>query len=191
VAGDVGSEDADLAVGDLTSGAGVLPRHAAGRLTLLEKAVDPLRGSTIDHQHGVRIGQMLHDIPTDDVTQCIRAPAVAAQQPLLAPWTGISGCFGPHPAGLAPFVTKAARQGTARRSPPSDAGRTADGAAPSPPAARTQTARACLQSMHLPHHELRIMVPYRFEVSVRAQGQNHNCSTRACRQLSQMTLAAS
>ena len=78
VAGNVRGEDADLAVGDLTSGAGVLPRHAAGRLALLEKTVDPLRGSTIDHQHGVRVGQMFHDIPTDDVTQCIRAPAVAA-----------------------------------------------------------------------------------------------------------------
>ena len=53
VARHIGGEDADLAVGDLARRAGVLPRHAARRLALLEKA------GLIDHQHRISVGQVL------------------------------------------------------------------------------------------------------------------------------------
>src|SRR4029077_16267966 len=63
VARDVGSEDADLAVGDLACGTSILPRHSARRLALLEKA------GLVDHQDRIVIRQMLDDIITDDIAQ--------------------------------------------------------------------------------------------------------------------------
>ena len=45
----VGSEDADLAVRNLACRTGVLPRHAARRLALLEKA------SLVDDEHRIII----------------------------------------------------------------------------------------------------------------------------------------
>ena len=52
----VGSEDSDLAVRDLARRTSVLPRHAAPRLALLEKA------GLVDHHDRIVIRQMLDDI---------------------------------------------------------------------------------------------------------------------------------
>src|ERR1700726_4933379 len=67
----VGSEDADLAVGDLACGTSVLPRHPARRLALLEKA------GLVDHEHRIVIRQMLDDIIADDIAQTISIPIPA------------------------------------------------------------------------------------------------------------------
>src|SRR5680860_633791 len=53
VARNVGSEDPDLTVGDLTCRTSVLPGHPARCLALLEKA------GLVDHQHRIVIRQML------------------------------------------------------------------------------------------------------------------------------------
>jgi len=71
--------------------------HATGCLALLEKA------RLVDHQHGVRIGQGLDRVLTDDVAQSIRLPVTAPEHRLLTPGPRITGCLGSHPAGLAPL----------------------------------------------------------------------------------------
>jgi hypothetical protein len=90
----VGSEDADLAVRDLTCRTSVLPRHPARRFALLEKA------GLVDHQHRIVIRQMLDDIVADDVAQGISVPIPTTQNCLLPPWARIAGCLRAHPAGL-------------------------------------------------------------------------------------------
>jgi hypothetical protein len=52
----VGSENTDLAVGNLTRRTRVLPRHPARCLALLEKA------GFIDHQHCILVCEMFGDI---------------------------------------------------------------------------------------------------------------------------------
>jgi hypothetical protein len=94
---DVGREDPDLAVGDLARRAGVLARHTAGRLALLEKA------SFVEHQHRVRSGQRLQRTIAHDVAQHVRLPAATAEDRLLPPWPRVARRLGPHPTGLAPL----------------------------------------------------------------------------------------
>jgi hypothetical protein len=94
---DVGGEHADLAVGDLACRAGVLPLHAAGRGALLEKA------GLVQHQHGIGCCQGLEGVVAHQVAQRVGIPAATAQHRLLPPGAGITGRFGAHPAGLAPF----------------------------------------------------------------------------------------
>src|SRR5271156_3088209 len=96
----VGSEHADLAVRNLPCRAGVLPRHAARRLALLEKA------SLVDHQHRIVICQMLYDIVAHDIAQGIRIPIPATKDRLLPPWTRIASRLRAHPAGLALLIAE-------------------------------------------------------------------------------------
>src|SRR5260370_18356011 len=80
VARNVGSEDSDLTVRDLTRRTGVLPRHSAPCLALLEKA------GLVDHEHRIVIRQVLNDIVPDDVAQGISVPIPTTQNCLLPPW---------------------------------------------------------------------------------------------------------
>jgi hypothetical protein len=109
VARDIGGEYADLAVGDLAGRAGVLPRHPAGGLALLEKS------GLVDHQDRILLRQRLDDIVAHDLAQRIGLPAAAAKDRLLAPRAGITGCLGPHPSGLAPFTAEQTVQEQPRR----------------------------------------------------------------------------
>jgi len=104
VARNVGSEDADLAVGDFARGTRVLPRYPARRLTLFEKA------GLVDHQHRIVIRQMLDDIVANDIAQSIRVPIAATQDRLLPPWTRIACRLRAHPSGLALLISEQAFQ---------------------------------------------------------------------------------
>jgi hypothetical protein len=104
VPGHVGREDPDLAVGDLAGRARVLPRHAAGRLALLEEA------GPVENQHGILVGQALDRVVTHEVAQRIRLPAAAAEDGLLAPGAGVARRLRPHPARLAPLRPEEAVQ---------------------------------------------------------------------------------
>ena len=96
----IGREHADLTVRDLSGRTGVLSRHAAGRLALLEKA------SLVDDQHRVFVTEMLDHIIAHQIAQRIGVPPIAAQKLLLAPRAGIARRFRPHPASLAPFFAQ-------------------------------------------------------------------------------------
>jgi hypothetical protein len=109
VPGHVGGEDPDLAVGDLAGRARVLPRHAAGRLALLQKA------GLVEHQHGIPVGQRLQRVVAHKLAQRIRLPAAAAQDRLLPPGAGVARRFRPHPARLAPLRPEEAVQEQTRR----------------------------------------------------------------------------
>src|SRR5260370_25778342 len=104
VARNVGSEDPALAVRDLACGAGILPRHSARRLALLEKA------GLVDHEDRIVIRQMLDDIIAYDIAQGIRIPIHAAQDRLLPPGAGIASRLGAHPTSLALLISKQAFQ---------------------------------------------------------------------------------
>src|SRR5205809_5969376 len=108
VARNIGSEDSDLAVRDLARRTSVLPRHAARRLALLEKA------GLIDHQHRVIVRQMLDDIVAHDIAQGIGIPIPATQDRLLPPWTRIACGLRAHPTGLALLVSEQTFQKQAR-----------------------------------------------------------------------------
>ncbi len=60
----------------------------------------------IDHQHGVVVSQMLHEVFTNNVTQRVRIPTIPSQQSLLAPWARVTGSLGAHPTGLTAFVAE-------------------------------------------------------------------------------------
>jgi hypothetical protein len=105
----IGREHADLAVGDLARRAGVLPRHTAGRLALLEKA------GLIDHQHRVRVGQRLQRVVAHQVAQRVRLPTTTPQDGLLAPGARVSGRLRAHPARLAPLRPQQTLQELPRR----------------------------------------------------------------------------
>src|SRR5258707_219157 len=98
--GNVGREDADLAVRILACRAGVWPRHTARRVALLEKA------GLVDDEDGIVICQMLDDIVAHDIAQGIGIPIPATKDSLLPPWTRIASCLRPHPAGLALLITE-------------------------------------------------------------------------------------
>src|SRR3981189_3151568 len=98
--GNVGREDADLAVRNLACRTGVLPRHTARRVALLEKA------GLVDDEDGIVICQMLDDIVAHDIAQGIGIPIPATKDSLLPPWTRIASCLRPHPAGLALLITE-------------------------------------------------------------------------------------
>lgn len=100
VARNVGGEDADLAVCDLARRTGVLPRHAARRLALLEKT------GLVDHQDRIVIRQMLDDIVAHHVAQGIDNPIPATQDRLLPPSTGIAGRLRTHPTVVATLVSE-------------------------------------------------------------------------------------
>src|SRR5450631_4124903 len=100
VARNVGGEDADLAVRDLARGTSVLPRHAARRLALLEKA------GLVDHEDRIVIRQMLDDVIADDIAQAISIPIPATQDRLLPPRTGIASRLRAHPTGFALLISE-------------------------------------------------------------------------------------
>src|SRR5712691_8885126 len=88
----VGSEDADLAVRNLACRTGVLPRHSARRLALLEKA------GLVDDEDRIVIRQFLDDVVADNIAQGIGIPIPATQDSLLPPWTRIASRLRAHPA---------------------------------------------------------------------------------------------
>jgi hypothetical protein len=96
----VSSEDADLAVRNLACRTGVLPRHTARRLALLEKA------GLVDDEDRIVICQMLDDIVAHDIAQGISIPIPATQDCLLPPWTRIASCLRAHPTGLALLIAE-------------------------------------------------------------------------------------
>src|SRR5471030_1575498 len=104
VARHVGGEDADLAVRDLARGTSVLPRHAARRLALLQKA------GLVDHEDRIVIRQMLDDVIADDIAQAISIPIPATQDRLLTPRAGIASRLRAHPTGLALLISEQAFQ---------------------------------------------------------------------------------
>src|SRR5450631_2900193 len=63
MARNIGGEHADLAVRNLACGTSILPRHAARRIALLEKA------GLVDDEDRIVICQMLDDIVADDIAQ--------------------------------------------------------------------------------------------------------------------------
>src|SRR3979411_2304059 len=75
MAGIVGREDADLAVRNLACRTGVLPRHTARRVALLEKA------GLVDDEDGIVICQMLDDIVAHDIAQGIGIPVLRCSSP--------------------------------------------------------------------------------------------------------------
>src|ERR1700712_560528 len=91
----VGSKNTDLAVRYFARRTGVLTRHPARCLALLEKA------GFIDHQHRIRVCKMLDDIVAHQRAQGIGIPPVAAQERLLSPRSRIACRLRPHPSGLA------------------------------------------------------------------------------------------
>src|SRR6478736_4538861 len=95
MARNVGSEDSDLAVGNLACRTGVLPRHSARRFALFEKA------GLVDHQRCIVIRQMLDDIVAHDIAQGISVPIPTTQNCLLPPWARIASRLRAHPTGLA------------------------------------------------------------------------------------------
>src|SRR6478672_2224017 len=100
----VGSEDSDLAIGNLACRTSVLPRHPARRFALLEKA------GLVDHQHRIVIRQMLDDIVAHDIAQGISVPIPTPQNCLLPPWARIARRLRPHPASLALLISEQAFQ---------------------------------------------------------------------------------
>src|SRR6516164_362037 len=104
----VGSEHADLAVRNLACRTGVLPRHAARRLPLFEKA------GLVDDEDRIVVCQMLHDIVADNIAQGISIPIPATQDRLLPPRTRIAGGLRAHPTGLALLITEQTFQKQAR-----------------------------------------------------------------------------
>src|SRR6202795_20508 len=100
VARNIGSEDADLAVRDLACGTSILPRHAARRLALLEKA------GLVDHDDRIVIRQMLDDIIADDIAQATSIPIVATEDALLPPRARIASCLCAHPTSFALLISE-------------------------------------------------------------------------------------
>jgi hypothetical protein len=100
VARHIGREYPDLAIRDLPGRTGVLSRHSAGRLALLEIA------GLVDDQHCVFVTEVLDHIIAHQIAQLVCVPAVSAQKLLLAPRAGIARRFRPHPASLAPFFAQ-------------------------------------------------------------------------------------
>src|SRR3979409_745545 len=100
VARNVGSEDSDLTVRDLTRRTSVLPRHSARCLALLETA------GLVEREQRIVIRQVLNDIVPDDVAQGISVPIPTTQNCLLPPWPRIASRLRAHPTGLAPLVPK-------------------------------------------------------------------------------------
>src|SRR3954470_10802335 len=99
---DIGCEYADLAVGDLARGAGVLPPDTAGSLALLQKT------GLVNHQHRVLVRQVLDHIPADNVAARVGAPAAPPQDRLLRQGAAIASRLGPRPARLAPLLPQEA-----------------------------------------------------------------------------------
>src|SRR4051795_12938728 len=84
LARDIGREYADLAVRDLARRAGVLPRHAAGRLALLQKT------GLVNDQNGVIRRQVFERIVAHNIAQSVGVPAAPPQDRLLPPGTGVT-----------------------------------------------------------------------------------------------------
>lgn len=106
---DISREHPDLAIGDLARRPRILTRHPARRLALLQES------GRVDHQHRVRIGQRPLGIVADNVAQCIRIPAAAAQNGLLPLRTRIAGRLGAHPARLALLAEQTVQKPLRRR----------------------------------------------------------------------------
>src|ERR1700722_11584558 len=100
VARNIGSEDSDLAVRDLTCGTSVLPRHSARRLALLEKA------GLVDHKDCIVIRQMLDDIIAHDIAQAISIPIIATEDRLLPPRARIACGLGAHPTSFTLLISE-------------------------------------------------------------------------------------
>src|ERR1700739_1700745 len=136
----VSSEDADLAVRNLACRTGVLPRHTARRLALLEKA------GLVDDEDRIVICQMLDDIVAHDIAQGISIPIPATQDCLLPPWTRIASRLRAHPTGLALLIAEQTFQKQGLRSSQHVPARTTDVSASSPHEATQPITQAFLQS---------------------------------------------
>src|ERR1700690_2653782 len=104
----IGGEHADLAVRNLACRTGILPRHAARRFALLEKA------GLVDDEDRIVIRQMLDNIVAYDISQCIGIPIPATKDCLLSPWTRIASRLRAHPTGLALLIAEQTLQKQAR-----------------------------------------------------------------------------
>ena len=93
VARHVGSEHADLAIGDLAR-----------------------RTRLVDDKNCSLVGERFQRVIAYDVAQYIGIPSTTAQDRLLTPRAGIAGRLCAHPTRLAPLITKQTIQKQARRS---------------------------------------------------------------------------
>jgi len=75
----VAEEHADLARLNALRRAAALPPHADRFRALLEKSLDPLRGSSIEHQHSIRVPERLNHVSPQVVTHGIRIPVRPTQ----------------------------------------------------------------------------------------------------------------
>jgi len=88
----IAQEHPDLAVLDPARGAGVLPGHPRRSAALLQKP------GLVDHQHRLRIAQVLHHVVAQVVTDPVRVPVRRCQQPLHPVRAGLTGQLGQRPA---------------------------------------------------------------------------------------------
>ena len=91
----IGEKHPDLTVLDAAGGAGVLAFDAGRLVALLEKA------GLVEHQHGVRIAEMLDDIGAQVIAHGVGIPVHAGEEILHAIGAGIAGGFRQVPAVLA------------------------------------------------------------------------------------------
>jgi hypothetical protein len=91
----IGEKHPDLAVLDAPGGAGVLAFDARRLVALLEKA------GLIQHQHGVRIAEMLDHIGAQVIAHRIGLPVHAGEEVLHAIGAGVPCRFCQMPAVLA------------------------------------------------------------------------------------------
>jgi hypothetical protein len=90
----VGQVDGDLGVVDLAGGAGVLALYPDGPATLLEVA------GLVNHQHRVRVSQVLDQQGAHVVAHGVVVPHRPAQEVLQAVGGGLAGVLGDRPAVL-------------------------------------------------------------------------------------------
>ena len=95
MAAGIGEKDADLAGLDAPGSAGILALHAYGLIAFLEKA------GLIEHQHGLRVTEMLNRIGPQVIAHRISIPVHAREKILHAVWCGVTGRFRQVPAVLA------------------------------------------------------------------------------------------
>ena len=91
----IGEKHPDLAVLDAACGAGVLAFDAGRLVALLQEA------GLVEHQHGIRIAEVLDHIGAQVIAHRIGIPVHAGEEVLHAIGAGIAGRFGQVPAVLA------------------------------------------------------------------------------------------
>jgi hypothetical protein len=92
----VAEEDADLTVLDAARGAGILPLHARRLLALLHEA------GLVQHQHRVRVAEVLDHVGPQVVADRLGFPAHPAQEVLHPVRRAVARGFRQLPAVLAP-----------------------------------------------------------------------------------------